>query len=689
MVFLFGQDAPLRRCKIGTRAALFLWAVIFLLTPLADLFSSEQNSSEDMAALSVGATDGENAFADDIYFSLAKIQDPSSGLVIIPGGGYLPHTATQAMVSMAFLERGHLNRARLILDFYENIRIQTSSEDSPFGGFAPYYDVKNFTAVDHRVLALSTSPVSSYTISHFANACVAVAALNYRLVSGDKRFDELIRAIADFYAKNINKWGLYSDIKSPTAPASSSGRRFFLAENLAAYSALVCAASVEKLSRMEKENSIISKVMKLAGSKKNKEASALLLPTEKETAYLKDAIRLRFAVMDLFYDASGKFFRDAYPETSPAASPVREDIQVFAALVLGTKTFPYRPADVNGYFPSDIVRKFGVRGACFVATFMTQNMAGGEGGKPAASAVARRSTTTTTMDALAGYIAQNMILPPSDFSKKSDVSSALFLVRAGTYSAPVAAFFEEGGGDTPPSFAGGYDLMGTAAYLVFVVSGKNPFKTVSSAFERQSDGIIGSSVEEMSSLLKVERGEKWTADTFENDGDERFYIVERQALKNADIPCDDKGNDFFTDEKIKKEGSRSLKFKFLTRQSKDEKSFGIISRVFYPSQDFISSKNNISSVKCWVAARPATFTLGVTNLKIRLRITDENGASADSKNLNYSGRGVENTILFPSGFVAVSAARAPDYSKIKKISFILEEETQTSWDINLDNLRVE
>ncbi len=118
---------------------------------------------------------------------------------------------------------------------------------------------------------------------------------------------------------------------------------------------------------------------------------------------------------------------------------------------------------------------------------------------------------------------------------------------------------------------------------------------------------------------------------------------------------------------------------------KNEKSSAIVTRVFYPAQDF----SGAGRLRFWLAARPAVFTLGAMNLKIRLRVIDESGVWADSQPLNYSGRGVENSVVCPAGFTPSAVGKHPDYSKIKKLVWMFEEETQTSWNINLDDVRIE
>ncbi len=567
---------------------------------------------------------------DDIYFSLIKLQ--SSDVIADEKDRYC-QSAAQAFGAMALIERGHFNRARRILDFFENIRRSDATSEEGFKGFADFYDIKSARSYISSEIGISSeSPKNITNVSPFADASIVVAVLNYRLATKDKRFDTLIYSLADDYLKNLNIWGLYQKNDIPDDTDAK------LANNLAAYTVFCCAAILEKIQRQEKNLWV-----RLRSVFVDKDDNRLK-PTDKEVEYLEALKRLKTALFEMFYDEKRKVFRQDWKDGAPAA---KEAGNFFALLVFGKNSFPYEIAGYDLNTPIEqIIRNNGILKSCF-ATMLS-------------SSAGERNIRDTISDYIGGLISED------------GKSSQIFIIKR----RPDDKFFFID--KNAPPFT--YDIMATSVYLL-ALQNKNPFDVISSAFEKET-GMIG---EEFSSV-KIERGEKWKGDTFEN-GEEAFYVIETSLIKNAEIPSPPVG--IFADEKIKKEGNFSLKFRLITKQSSGgDKSQGAVSRVFYPEQDFLST-GNISSVKCWISARPATFTLGVTNLRIRLRLTDSAGISADSKNLNYSGRGVENTTAFPSGFTPTSALKVPDYTRIKRMSFILEEDTQTTWDINVDNLRAE
>jgi hypothetical protein len=223
---------------------------------------------------------------------------------------------------------------------------------------------------------------------------------------------------------------------------------------------------------------------------------------------------------------------------------------------------------------------------------------------------------------------------------------------------PDGAFIGASDGQSRPK----PDYFATAVF-VFLAEKNNPFAIRDENFLRRVDGA------------EVPRGEQWKSDGFES-GEREFYSAPREAVRNADV--------FLSpDNQSKKNGSFSLRAQYLPL--KNEKSSAIVTRVFYPAQDF----SGAGRLRFWLAARPAVFTLGAMNLKIRLRVIDESGVWADSQPLNYSGRGVENSVVCPAGFTPSAVGKHPDYSKIKKLVWMFEEETQTSWNINLDDVRIE
>ncbi|MDI6757053.1 MAG: hypothetical protein QME32_03415 [Endomicrobiia bacterium] len=502
------------------------------------------------------------AALDRVYFFLSKTQSADGGV-----GAQIRRTSDQALVAAAFLNRGHINRARRALDMLDKIRA-ADGKTGGFKGFALTYDE-------------ALRPVSE-RVDPFTQAAVAAAAYNYHLSVGGKRYEKLIIALAGLYVSRINARGVVTDFArtpSTTTFVASRPSAPSAVENLCAYYILSVAASATG-----------------------------------DEIYLKAAKRLRFALKDLFFDDVRKSF-----VSSGAAPDSLADI--LGALLDG----PWSPG-VSLDLTGDIGRM-----ALSELAVTAQ-----------AAAIAAPSKALPPRPSPEPATAMFLCFPP-------EIPDGAFIGSRDVGSAIGAA------GPSPDYFA--------TAVFAFISEKTNPFAIRDEGFQRRMEGVA------------VERGEMWKSDGFES-GEHEFYLAPRDTLRNADVFIG-------LDEQFKKDGRFSLRAQYAP--SKNEKSAASVLRVFYPSQDFSSA----GRIRFWLAARPAVFALGATGLKIRARVFDESGAWADSQPLNHSGRGVENTVVCPSGFTPPSGGVKPDYSKIKRIGWMFEEETQTSWNINLDDVRIE
>lgn len=518
-----------------------------------------------------GLTDlaASGAALDRVYFFLSKTQSADGGV-----GAQIRRTSDQALVAAAFLNRGHINRARRALDMLDKIRA-ADEKTGGFKGFARTYDE-------------ALRPVSE-RVEPFTQAVVAAAAYNYHVSVGGKRYEKLIIALAGLYISRINAWGVVTDFAmslSTTTFAASRPSAPSAVENLCAYYILSAAASA----------------------------------TGDET-YLKAAKRLRFALKDLFFDDVRKSFAATVAAPMAAPDPLAD---ILGALFAG----PWSPG---------------------VSLDLT-----GDIGRMALSELAVMS------QAAAAEPSKASALQPSP-----EPATAMFLsfppeIPDGTFigSRADGATIGSAGAAARPS----PDYFATAIFA-FISEKINPFAIRDEGFARRMEGVA------------VERGQMWKSDGFES-GEHEFYSAGRDTFRNADVFMG-------LDEQVKKDGRFSLRAQYAP--SKNEKSAASVSRVFYPSQDFSAA----GRIRFWLAARPAVFAPGAMGLKVRARVFDESGAWADSQPLNHSGRGVENSVVCPSGFTPPVGGAKPDYSKIKRIGWMFEEETQTSWNINLDDVRIE
>ncbi len=202
-------------------------------------------------------------------------------------------------------------------------------------------------------------------------------------------------------------------------------------------------------------------------------------------------------------------------------------------------------------------------------------------------------------------------------------------------------------------------LLPTGMYI-FMKERFNPFAIAQEISEKRI------------ALVSAPKGELFKGDNFEDDVI-HFYEKQKNIAVNADLLVS-------YDTEVKKSGAKSLRVQFTPL--KNEKSAAALSRVFYPSQNF----TNYGRVKFWLRARPAVP--GTLSVKIKLRIIDENGNVGETNPLNYSARGVENTVICPGAFTAVGKNQV-DAEKVRSLSFVFEEVSQTSWNIQIDDIRME
>lgn len=203
------------------------------------------------------------------------------------------------------------------------------------------------------------------------------------------------------------------------------------------------------------------------------------------------------------------------------------------------------------------------------------------------------------------------------------------------------------------------DLTATAIYL-FIKERFNLF------------GPVGP--DKRMSLISVPRGETYTNEKFEDDTI-NFYMVMPPRTVNSEVSI---SNDY----EVKKEGERSLRIQF--SPLKDEKSSAEITRIFYPPQDF----SKFGRMKFWLRSRAGNVMLGHLSLKIKMRIVDADGNVGESRLLNHSARGVENTLIFPGAFMSIGK-NPVNTEKIQKLVWVFEETTRNPWNFQIDEIRME
>ncbi len=207
----------------------------------------------------------------------------------------------------------------------------------------------------------------------------------------------------------------------------------------------------------------------------------------------------------------------------------------------------------------------------------------------------------------------------------------------------------------------GVNLVATTLYT-FIYEDFMPFNT-----EREQ-------TDKMMQISITSRGEEFLAEGFESDVID-FYRIKKPKTANADVFIE-------YDEEVKKEGERSLRIQFAP--VKNEKSSAEVSRIFYPPQDF----TKFGRMKFWLIARPSVVSPGAMGIRVKLKIIDSDGNEAVSNILNHSPRGFENTVVTPGGFTH-SGKISTNFTKIKELVWMFEEDTQRAWNVHIDDIRME
>lgn len=203
------------------------------------------------------------------------------------------------------------------------------------------------------------------------------------------------------------------------------------------------------------------------------------------------------------------------------------------------------------------------------------------------------------------------------------------------------------------------NLVATVLYL-FIKEDFNPF--------------AAAEIIKHDELAITPRGEEYETENFEDDT-MGFYAIKPPRTLNSKIKIE-------YESKIKKEGQRGLKIQFTSL--KNEKSTAEVTRVFYPPQDFTKFRR----LKFWLNARTSNPIPGILGLKLKLKVVDTAGNIGESNFLNHTTRGVENTIVIPNGF-SFAEKTSVDLTKVKEMIWYFEENTQTSWNIIIDDIRME
>ena len=204
------------------------------------------------------------------------------------------------------------------------------------------------------------------------------------------------------------------------------------------------------------------------------------------------------------------------------------------------------------------------------------------------------------------------------------------------------------------------DLTATSLFT-FIIEKFNPFD------------FHSPKTNERLSLSDVQPGEVYAGEDFESNT-LGFYTL--NPPKNFDSETS-----LNYDGKVKKSGNRSLRFQFVS--GKTGKSFSEVTRSFYPHQNF----SEYSRLRFWLYARSSNPRPGIMGLKIRLILTDADGNVAQSGYLNYSARGVDNTIMTPRGFVPTG--KSFNYGQVKAMAWRFEESGQDTWNIHVDDIVLE